>query len=98
MGYICLRPGSQPRHRELYLTYEPLPDGKLYDPRENWVQDQQRTGLYQAAFAILTDAMFPWPPSTAGLPYHWNPTTRELSMPPGAIPGHEIKPIKLPRP
>lgn len=65
-------------------------------PREDWERQQIRTGLTQAAFAILRSQPVPNDP-IYGLPYQWNPETRELSLPQGPKFAHRPnRPIKLP--
>jgi len=71
------------------------------DPRQYWARNQDVTGLYQAALAILNGRPVPHDP-IHGKPYQWDPKNRMLAMPHGldrASPyGGGIKPIKLPSP
>lgn len=65
--------------------------------RSQWEQQQIRTGLTQAAFAILKGQPVPNDP-IYGKPYSWNPETRELSLPesPEFSKMYEIR-LKLPK-
>ncbi|RYD36579.1 MAG: hypothetical protein EOP85_18190 [Verrucomicrobiaceae bacterium] len=64
--------------------------------RDLWQTQQASAGMTQAAFAILHGKPVPNDP-VSGLPYQWNPATRELSMP--DTPRYreaDIGPVKVP--
>ena len=67
------------------------------DLRMIWERQQIRTGLTQAAFAILRGQPVPNDP-IHGQPYTWNPETRELSLPKGPeFSRMQNRPVKLPK-
>jgi hypothetical protein len=68
-----------------------------WDPRDIFIRSQERTGLAQAAFAIMNGQPVPLDP-VYGQPYKWDPVKRELALPdvPNR-PKYKLKPVKVPK-
>ncbi|RYD23002.1 MAG: hypothetical protein EOP88_05915 [Verrucomicrobiaceae bacterium] len=67
------------------------------DQRDSWLAQQASTGMTQAAFAILHGKPVPNDP-VSGLPYRWDPATRQLSMPDTPrYRSFDIRPVKVPK-
>ena len=65
--------------------------------RKGWDRAQSATAMTQAAFAIMQGQAVPNDP-VYGLPYRWNPDSRELSPPDSpAFQEMDLKPITLPK-
>jgi len=71
-------------------------DSFAYSFHISWYRSQLRTGLTQAAFDILEGKPVPCDP-VHGLPYQWNPETRELSLSRKQVPRDGARAIKLPK-
>ena len=66
--------------------------------RKGWDRAQSSAAMTEAAFAIMQGQAMPNDP-VYGLPYRWDPATRELSAPDSqAFKDMDIKPIKVPKP
>jgi hypothetical protein len=64
----------------------------------NLRRSQVKTAMTQAAFAIMQDQLIP-PEPIMGLPFQWNPSTRELSLPNDPFfEEMELDPITVPIP
>lgn len=100
--------GGEPRHgpavdhlswrgQELASMLGLRGEEEIVDLRSPWLAQQASTGMTQAAFAILHGKPVPNDP-VSGLPYRWDPATRELSMPDTPrYRSFDIRPVKVPK-